>query len=561
LLVAVSFLAACATTPAAVPTQPPAPTTAPAAAPTTAPAEPTAAPAPTTAPAEPTTAAAAPTTAAAEPTTAPAAPAAGAAADAQTKQADTNNLFPNGIGQVDCKGVNLVVATQTGPQIASPVENNWKTWGDKTGGTVEVQTFPFGDLFPKIRTGYLSGSSPFDIVIFASDWAGDIMGPGYVLEIPQKNQDAMGYQYLIPTYRDRILQWGGKTYAAPYDGDSHMIYYRADLLNDPQHQAAFKEQFKYDMPVPPTTWQQYLDIATYFQGKTVDGQTIYGAGTAFKPKAQSYWTYLGVAAPYAKSPDDPGYFFDPDTMEPRINNPGFVQALDLYIALSKVGPPDVTNWDVGDIRNNFPAGKVVLGIDWGDVGPLASDAKSSAVVGKWGSAMEPGVDKYYDAKKATWVEKYNKAPYLAFGGWIQSVSKTTKNADCAMDFISFMGSQNMSAKLVVTPGSGVNPHYFSDGNNPAPWLALGMTETEAKEYLGAVSNILADPNAVVDLRITGAFEYFDALDAQLARAVAGEVTSQQALDQVAKDWNAITDRLGRDQQKKLYRQQLGLPTE
>jgi multiple sugar transport system substrate-binding protein len=75
-----------------------------------------------------------------------------------------------------------------------------------------------------------------------------------------------------------------------------------------------------------------------------------------------------------------------------------------------------------------------------------------------------------------------------------------------------------------------------------------------------VSGILAHPNAVVDLRITGAFEYFDTLDAQLARAVAGELTSQAALDQVAKDWNAITDRLGRDQQKTLYRQQLGLPT-
>ena len=89
-----------------------------------------------------------------------------------------------------------------------------------------------------------------------------------------------------------------------------MIYYRADLLNDAEHQAAFKAKFGYDMPAPPKTWKQYLDIATFFNGKTVDGQTIYGAGTAFKPKAQSYWTYLGVAAPYAKAPDDPGYFFD-----------------------------------------------------------------------------------------------------------------------------------------------------------------------------------------------------------------------------------------------------------
>ena len=119
----------------------------------------------------------------------------------------------------------------------------------------------------------------------------------------------------------------------------------------------------------------------------------------------------------------------------------------------------------------------------------------------------------------------------------------------------------MSARLVTTAGSGVNPHYYSDMNNLAPWIAAGMSESQATEYLTAVRDTINSPNAVVDLRITGAAEYFDALDTQLARAVAGEVTSQQALDEVAKQWNAITDRLGRDQQMKLYRQMLGLPAQ
>jgi multiple sugar transport system substrate-binding protein len=469
--------------------------------------------------------------------------------------------MPNGIGNVSCKGVKLVVATQTGPQIASPVENFWKQWGDKTGGTVEVQTFPFAQLFEKIRTGYLSGASPFDIIIYASDWAGDIMGAGYVLEVPQKVQDQVGYKYLIPTYRDRILTWGGKAYALPYDGDAHQVYYRADLLADAKNQADFKAKYGYALPSPPKTWKQYYDIAEFFNGKTVDGQTIYGAGTAFKPKGQSYWTYLGVAAAFAKAPDDPSYFFDADTMVPRINNPGFVEALNYYISLSKVGPPDVVNWDVGDIRANFPAGKLALGIDWGDVGPLAADKKASVVTEKWSSVMHPGVDKYWDSKKGQWVEQYNQAPFLAFGGWVQSISKTTKNAECALDFAAFMANQNMSQLLCVTPATGVNPHFYSDLNNLEPWLKVGMSETQAKEYLGAVRNTIGHPNAVVDLRITGAAEYFDALDTQLARAVAGEATAQQALDEVARQWNAITDRLGRDQQKKLYRQMLGLPTQ
>ena len=110
------------------------------------------------------------------------------------------------------------------------------------------------------------------------------------------------------------------------------------------------------------------------------------------------------------------------------------------------------------------------------------------------------------------------------------------------------------------PASGVNPHFFSDLNNLEPWIEIGMSESEATEYLDVIENIINGPNAVVDLRITGAAEYFDALDTQLARAVAGEATPQEALDEVANQWNAITDRLGRDQQKTQYSQMLGLST-
>ena len=264
--------------------------------------------------------------------------------------AQTENLFPNGIGQGSYKGVKLVAVTQTGPQVAGPLQEYKALWEKKTGGSVEVQTFPFGDLFQKIRTAFVSGANPFDLLVYASDWAGDIMGSGYTIEVPQKIQDQMGYKTLIPAYRERILSWGGKIYGLPYDGDAHMVYYRRDLLTNSTYQGDFKAKYGYAMPAPPKTWQQYHDVAEFFNGMTINGQTIYGAGTAFKPHAQSYWTFLGIAASFAKAPGNPAYFFDPTTMKPLINNPGFVKALDLYSSLVKVGPPDVVNWDVGDIR-------------------------------------------------------------------------------------------------------------------------------------------------------------------------------------------------------------------
>ena len=91
--------------------------------------------------------------------------------------------------------------------------------------------------------------------------------------------------------------------------------------------------------------------------------------------------------------------------------------------LSKRGPPDVVNWDVGDIRANFPAGKLALGIDWGDVGPLSADPMSVVTQG-WSAQAHPGVDEYYDSQTKQWVKQYNQAPFLAFGGWVGGVSKT-----------------------------------------------------------------------------------------------------------------------------------------
>jgi multiple sugar transport system substrate-binding protein len=62
---------------------------------------------------------------------------------------------------------------------------------------------------------------------------------------------------------------------------------------------------------------------------------------------------------------------------------------------------------------------------------------------------------------------------------------------------------------------------------------------------------------VLDLRIRGSAEYLNVLDVEVSRALAGEVTSQEALDSVAAQWDEITDRLGRDEQLQQYKDSVG----
>jgi multiple sugar transport system substrate-binding protein len=94
--------------------------------------------------------------------------------------------------------------------------------------------------------------------------------------------------------------------------------------------------------------------------------------------------------------------------------------------------------------------------------------------------------------------------------------------------------------------------------NVDSWVKSGFSEQSAKEYLKAIGDSFRHPNAIIDLRIPGTAEYFDTMEVYTSQALAKQVSPQAAMAAAAKDWNAITDRLGRDKQKKYYRDSLGL---
>ena len=103
----------------------------------------------------------------------------------------------------------------------------------------------------------------------------------------------------------------------------------------------------------------------------------------------------------------------------------------------------------------------------------------------------------------------------------------------------------MVKKLAVTPDTGINPSRFSQFEDVQMWVDAGFDEAGAKDYLDAVQSTINHPNAVLDLRIRGSAEYLNVLDVEVSRALANEISAQEALDNVATQWNEITDRLGR----------------
>ena len=462
------------------------------------------------------------------------------------------------------EGVSLNIVTFTGPQIAEPLQRRAPDFEQLTGAKVQVITVPFSDLYNKLLTDFATGTNSFDAAVFAPQWMGDFIEPGYLEALTDrvKGDAALKWDDIAPFFRDFSASYQGDVYTIPLDGDFQMAYYRSDLL-----QEAGLE--------PPRTWDDYLRIAEHFHGKDLngDGNADYGSCISKKRNAQAYWFIHSIAGNFIQSQGtDQGVFFDAETMTPLIDNEGFRKALQIYIDSTRFGPPDEINLDVGDTRGLFTTGRCALTLDWGDIGTLAIDPNTSTVADKVGAVIIPGSDQVIDRATGTLVacdattcphaiEGINHAPFAAFGGWSGAINaaKDDRTKDAAYAFLSYMAQPEQANEDVTIGITGFNPYRTSQFKDSALWIKAGMSEQAAKDYLGAIEASLNSPNMVLDLRVPQNQRYQQiVLDTAIHRALAGETTPDEAISEIVTGWNEITDELGRDEQQAAYKASLGV---
>jgi multiple sugar transport system substrate-binding protein len=461
-------------------------------------------------------------------------------------------------------GVTVNLVTFTGPQIAEPLQRRAPDFGKLTGAKINVITVPFSDLYDKILTNAATGTNSYDAFVFDPQWMGDFVPPGYLEDLTNRIHADKKIQWLdiAPFFRNFSATYKGRIYTVPLDGDFQMVYYRKDLL-------------KRDHIAPPATWDDYVAIAKHYQGKDLngDGKPDYGSCIAKKRAAQSYWFITSVAGAYLQSQGTKqGAFFNVNNMQPLTNNAAFARALDVYKETGKYAPPSERNLDVGDTRGLFTSGRCALSMDWGDIGTLAIDPKTSVVQNKVGSIILPGsrqvlnraTGKLVPCTKVTCpyaIHGINHAPFAAYGGWSGAINAASdpKVKDAAYAFLSYM-SQPAQSNVDVTLGkTGFNPYRKSQFSNLGLWIKAGMSRAAAVDYLGAIRQSLTSPNMVLDMRIPKTSQYQQVvLDTALAQFLAGEISRDAAMKQITDGWNQITDKVGRDKQRASYAASLNI---
>jgi multiple sugar transport system substrate-binding protein len=464
------------------------------------------------------------------------------------------------------QGVTVNLLTFTGPQIAEPLQRRAPDFEKLTGAKINVVIVPFSDLYTKILTDMATGTNSYQAFVFAPQWMVDYITPGYLEDLTDRVKADKDLQWddVAPFFRNFSALYNGHVYTLPLDGDFHMVYYRTDLLQK-------------DGLNPPETWDDYLAIAQHFNGKDLngDGKPDYGSCISKKRGAQGWQFVWSFVTPFLQTQGtSQGAFFDTTTMTPLVDNDGWRKAMEIFKETSKYGPPEELNMDVGDTRSLFVTGRCALSLDWGDIGTLAIDPKTSKVQDMVGAVVTPGTKQVIDFKTKKLVDcdkntcpnavnGVNHAPYACFGGWSGGINAAAdpKVKDAAYAFLSYV-SQPAQSNVDVTIGkTGFNPYRVSQFTSLDPWLKGGMSEKAAKDYLGAIQASLNSPNMVLDLRIPQNQRYLQVvLDTAMSQYLAGEITLDAFQKQVYDGWEEITNELGRDKQLAAYRASLGIAT-
>jgi multiple sugar transport system substrate-binding protein len=375
-------------------------------------------------------------------------------------------------------------------------------------------------------------------------------------------ENGFGWMNLLPLYRNKLLTWNDTAYALPVLGDASVCFYRADLLRDAGHQTAFRDKFGRPLE-PPTTWEEYADIAEFFRGKVGEASL-----PPLPEKAEDLdRLFFSIAAPYlrraaqedAARKNDVELFschYDIETLKPRIDTPGFVHALKLLKRL-QVCRPKGTSVHSAD---TFRQGKAVLCVapsEW--AGKFAET--DSPVREKFAIGRVPGSAFCFDFETGKQVAAHrNFIPYVGVGGWLGVVPKNSAHAAEAFDLLATIGSAASSTEVVLDAAWAGQVYRREHLDSRTPWTVLGLGSERTRQFTDALRAEAAPEiiNPVVRLRTPDEEAHQKALVEELRKALTEQTDAAAALQNVAKRWEQLDAGKDVEARRRAYRLSLGL---
>lgn len=459
------------------------------------------------------------------------------------------------------KGMEINVVSETIATHEYESKTLAKAFTEITGIKITHDLIQEGDVIEKLQTQMQSNRNIYDAYVNDSDLIGTHYRYGQVVPL----SDFMvkeGKDVTLPTLdvddfigKSFTTAPDGKFYQLPDQQFANLYWFRYDWFQRPELREKFKKIYGYELGVP-VNWSAYEDIADFFTNKVknLDGKRIYGHMDYGKKDPSLGWRFtdawLSMAGagdagiPNGTPVDEWGIRVDKTGVNPvgssvarggATNGPAAVYALTKYIDwLKAYAPPEAAGMTFSESGPVPAQGHIAQQIFWytaftADMAKPGLPVVNEDGTPKWRMAPSP--------HGPYWSEGM-KLGYQDAGSWTLLNSTPLKRRKAAWLYAQFTVSKSVSLKKTLV---GLTPIRESDLQTQAM--------TDAAPYLGGLVEFYRSPARVAWTPTGTNVPDYPKL-AQLwwqnvAEAVTGEKTPQEAMDRLAEQQDKVLYRLER----------------
>lgn len=406
---------------------------------------------------------------------------------------------------------------------------------EETGIKIEFVEIKPVDEREENRRNALTKNGRFDLVTTAIEEIGDLAAAGLLYPLddfvatyqPQWTDPAYGYvgaDTTVPLFN----QYRGATHAVAFDNDTQPFFYRSDLLDSPEEQAAFEDEYQRPLRFP-LTWDEHAEVAEFFTRPDLD-PPLYGDVATLAP----FWCVVNWYQRFVCSAAPNMLYFD-ESGAANVDNEAGVRAFsELRRALEWQPPGALTHHWADQFR------LMGSGIGWGGgsfpnltkVVPGNPDFDTANVGQQIRSAISPGrvID---DVLVRRPVIFYNICYGVnAFGD--------PAHREAAYLFLQWAGGARAHTWLAFNPAGFQDPlHGYSLED---PYVAASYKP----EPTGQLANIIQ--RTAPPITIKGGGSYNDALSEEIQRVLNRQRSPEVAAKALERRWNKITEEQGAETQ-------------
>lgn len=390
---------------------------------------------------------------------------------------------------------------------------------EQSGHDMNFEFVPWPNFADRMLNELNSRGQLCDLMIGDSQWIGGGAEQGHYVKLNDFfDANGISMDDFIPATVTGYSEWPKGTpnyWALPAFGDVVGWTYRRDWFERPELQAEFQETYGRALGVPATL-EELKDIAEFFQGRDIDGTTVYGA--AIYTERGSEGITMGVTNAlynYGFQYENPDQPYD---LEGFVNSPGAIAGLEFYKELYDVGtPPGSSNWYMSENIDAYKSGQVAMQMNFAFIWP---GVNADPNVGGDRSGYFPN-----PAGPA--------GQFAQLGGQGISVVSYSENQDAALEYIQWFAQPAVQAKWWELGGYSALSAVVEDpdfaGSQPYAQTFL--------DSMAIVKDFWAEP-AYADLLI--------AMQSRLHNyVIAGSGTAEEAMDSLVEDWIEVFEDEGK----------------